>query len=155
MSDLYTSLYGPVPTGGVTAGAPVVTNAYGYKGPSPHDQGQTVTRVGTYTGTIANGDVLHLGALVPGERLVSFDVSMSGDPDTDNDGAVDVGTTTDPNGILAASNAFQAGADVNVEASGQAVPGLVAVKGDEYLLTMTTGEHEASVTYTFTIVSAL
>lgn len=155
MSALYSSLYGAVPTGGTSAGAAVTTNAYVYNGPMPDNVGQTMTRVATYTGTIANGDVLHLAKASEGEKLVSLDISMSADPDTDNDGAVDVGLTSDPNGILAASTAFQAGADVTVQASGKAVLGLTAVQGDEYLLTMTTGEHEVSVTYTFTIVAGL
>lgn len=156
MANLYTDLFGSVSKTVTSSGALSASTDRIYYGPSITQEGSVCTRVATYTGTIANGDVLHIaGNLVTGERLVSLDISMSTDPDTDNDGQVDVGTTTDPNGILAASTGFQAGADVNVETSGQAVPTLVGVKGDEYILTMTTGEHEVSATYTFTIVTTV
>lgn len=156
MADLYTSLYGSKAGVGTASGALTATTTYFYNGPCLGQEGQTCLRKATYTGTIANGDVLHLaGGLRDGETLISLDISTSTDPDTDNDGEVDIGTTTDPNGILELSQGLRAAADVNVETSGQADATLVAVNGDEYLLTMTTGEHEVSATYTFTILTGI
>lgn len=156
MANLHSSLYGAVSKAVTSSGAITASTDRIYYGPSAQQQGNPVTRIATYTGTIANADVLKIaGGFVDGERLVSLDISTSTDPDTDNDGQVDIGTTTDPNGILAASTGFQAGADVNVETSGQAVATLTFVQGDELILTMTTGEHEVSATYTFTIVTTV
>jgi len=155
MADLYTDLYGTTSKQKTSSGAIASSSTYTYYGPSITQEGQTITRVGTYTGTIATGDVLHLcGNLVTGERLNKLDISMSADPDTGNDITIDVGTTTDTDGILNDSTGFQGATDITVQTSGQAVPTLVAVKGDEYLITATNAT-ETSAVFTFVIETSV
>jgi len=155
MANLYTDAYGSVAVLSTASGAVTSTTSRIYKGPTIQAKGNTCTRTHTYTGTIATTDVLHIaGGLVTGEKLVSMDISFSADPDTGNDITVDIGTTTDPDGILNDSTGFQAATDITVQCSGQAVPTLLAVQGDEYILTATNAT-ETSATITFTIVTAV
>ena len=155
MADLYTDLYGAVSKAVITSGVPATSTSRIYYGPSITQEGSTLTRVATYTGVLGNGDVLHLcGNLVTGERLNKLDLSMSADPDTGTDTTIDIGTTTDPDGIANDSTAFQAATDVTIQTSGQAVPTLVAVKGDEYIITVTTAT-ETSAVFTFVIETSV
>ncbi len=155
MANLYTDLFGTVAVQSTASGAVSSTSTRIYKGPSLHDKAATCTRTATYVGTIATTDVLHIcGGLRTGEKLVSMDISFSADPDTGNDITVDIGTTTDPDGILNDSTGFQGATDITIQCSGQAVPTLKAVEGDEYILTATNAT-ETSATITFTIVTAV
>lgn len=155
MANLYTDLFGTVSVQSTASGAVSSTSSRIYKGPTLGSKGGTCTRTATFTGTIATTDVLHIcGGLVTGEKLVSMDISFSGDPDTGNDITVDVGTTTDPDGILDDSTGFQGATDITVQCSGQAVPTLLAVQGDEYILTATNAT-ETSRVITFTIVTSV
>ncbi len=155
MANLYTDLYGNVPGLATSSGAIGATTSYIYKGPTLGQKGQTLTRQARYTGTIATTDVLHIcGGLRDGEKLVSMDISISTDPDSGNDITIDVGTTTDPDGILNDSTGFQGATDITLQNSGQATPGLVGVNGDEYILTATNAT-ETSATFIFTIVTAI
>lgn len=155
MAALYTTLYGSKAGVGTSSGALSATTTYFYNGPSLGQEGSVCIRKGSYTGTIATGDVLHLaGGLRDGETLISLDISMSADPDTGNDITIDVGTTTDPDGILNDSTGFQGATDITVYTSGQAVPTLVGVNGDEYLITATNAT-ETSAVFTFTIVTGI
>jgi hypothetical protein len=155
MANLYTDLYGTVSVQSTSSGAISSTSSRIYKGPALGQKGATLTRTATYTGTIATTDVLHIcGGIRTGEKLVSLDVSFSTDPDSGNDITVDIGTTTDPDGILNDSTAFQGATDLTVYTSGQAVPTLLGVDGDEYILTATNAT-ETSAVITFTIVTAI
>ena len=155
MANLYTDLYGAKQGVGTSSGALSATTSYTYNGPVLGQVGQTLTRTATYVGTIATTDVLHIcGGIRDGEKLISMDISFSADPDTGNDITVDIGTTTDPDGILNDSTGFQGLTDITVQCSGQAVPTLLGVNGDEYILTATNAT-ETSATITFTIVTAI
>ena len=95
---------------GVTtsAGAITASTTYFYKGPTVNHKGDTCTRVGSSTGTITTGDIWKLaGGIVDGERVVSFAVGLTVDGDTGNDITANIGTTTSPTGIAAASRAVQ------------------------------------------------
>lgn len=142
---------------GVTtsAGAITASTTYFYKGPTVNHKGDTCTRVGSYTGTITTGDIWKLaGGIVDGERVVSFTVGLTVDGDTGNDITANIGTTTSPTGIAAASTIFQTVAGGSIPANTLATTGLTGVNGDEYLITFTNGS-EVSATYTITIVSTV
>lgn len=155
MATLYSNLYGTTSKQVTSSGAITTSTERIYYGPSIHQQGGLCVRTATFTGTIANGDVLKIaGNFVQGERLKTFDCSMSADPDAAT-ATPNLGFTSDIDAILAATALFQAGADVNIETSGQAVATFTCTKGDELLFTMTTGAHANTATYTFVIVTAV
>lgn len=134
-----------------------VTPQYIYNGPVASRPGDVVSRLVTFTGTLANADVLLLaGSFVKGEKLVRLTIKQSGDADTDNDLTVNIGwvggTGTE---FASASTGLQATTPVELDAGDLIHLAGAAVDGDELKLTVAAGEAEASVTYTVLIESVI
>jgi hypothetical protein len=128
---------------------------YIYRGPSGATVGNVTVRTGSYTGTIANTDVLKLaGGFKENEKAIFISIVQSADGDTDNDLVFDLGWTSDTDEFLNDSTGLQSTTAVELDYSNLAAAD-VAAAGDEILLTAHTGEAEASVTYRFMILSTI
>lgn len=143
MTTLHSSLYGKNPSDD--------TN-YIYRGPMPKAAGELCVRQCTYTGAIANGDVLKLAELVKGEKIIGFFNGRAGDPDAANDATVNIGTTTAATAIASASTGMQATAALKFDA-GDLAKIAAAADGDELQIALAAGAMEVSTTHYFTIVS--
>jgi hypothetical protein len=148
MANQYSNLYGTAPN----ANSTVVT----YAGPTGQRPGQSVLRYSTFTGTIANADVLYIaGGFVAGEKLVRFTAIRSADGDTDNDATFNLGWRLGTGSeFLAASTGFQAAVAVAIAAD-VAMPIAAASEGDDLILTNAAGEIEVSTTHRFLIESVI
>lgn len=154
MATLYTNLYGEKSGVSTAAGALTTTKSYIYNGPSGQQKGDPTVRVATYTGLIANGDVLKIaGGFLGGERVVSIAGGLTADADTGNDITFNLGSTTAPAGILSGSTGLQAVTGFSVTANSLASTTFAFVAGDDLILTATNGT-ETSVTFTFVVTTA-
>lgn len=130
---------------------------YNYVGPSISRRGEVLSRLVTFTGTLANADILKLaGNFVAGEKLIGLTIAQSGDGDTDNDLTVNIGwaggTGTE---FASASTGLQATTAIELDAGDLIELAGAAVDGDELQMVVAAGEAEASVTYTVLILSVI
>ena len=129
--------------------------AYTYRGPSCSKVGEVCVRYATYTGTLANGDVLLIAEnFAENEKALFISILQSGDADTDNDLTFDLGWTSDDDEFANASTGLQATTAVELDWSNLAAADPAAA-GDALKLTVDGGEAEASVTYRFMVITTI
>lgn len=128
---------------------------YVYRGPSIEQVGDLCCRVTSYTGTLANGDVLLIAEdFAENEKAVFISIAQSGDGDTDNDLTFDLGWTSDDDEFANASTGLQATTAVELDWSNLAAAD-PAASGDALKLTVDGGEAEASATYRFMVITTI
>lgn len=129
-----------------------------YRGPSCDTVGNAVTTVCSYAVTVADpfttDDVLIIKPMNPNEKVVNISIVQSGDADTDNDFTFNLGYTSDPDRLAAASTGLQAGTAVELDHSTTA--GLApAVAGDNLILSRVAGELEAAATLAIVVETVI
>lgn len=120
-----------------------------YRGPSCDTVGKAVTTYATYGVTVADpfttDDVLIIKPMNENEKVVNVSIVQSGDADTDNDFTFNLGYTSDPDALAAASTGLQSTTAVELDHSTTASVA-PAASGDNLILSRVAGELEAAAT---------
>lgn len=109
MADRYSSLYGAIPQGAVSAGAITTTNSYAYKGPILERSGQLTEFAGTVTLTsnLLINEKIYLFPVPKGFRLKDINHEWE-DLDTGTTLDMDLGLLTqNPDAYINGGSAYQ------------------------------------------------